>query len=537
MVSIFTNLKAQSWQWAKTAQPGGYTPPTNYAHKMTADNSGNLYYTDATISAVTFGATTLNPGLATKYFLVKEDTNQNVIYANESAINAISQAIAIDDTGNVYVCGLHVVGTISASNELFIQKYNAAGTLVWTAYCLSAANSPYFSGITVDAAGNIYCTGFEFNTTTFSNSDFTNTAGNSLVAGGIGSPFTVKYNNAGFFQWGKLYNAGTTFLCRNTDVKCDAGGNTFVTGWADGGTMDFGNSITLTYTATFKGVYVVKFDNTGLAQWAKKGETTVPGATSQARSNAVVLDASGNVYVTGICDKPDFEGQVGTDFAAPFAIKYGPTGTKIWACYLSKYGEPLDLGVTSGGEVYIAGKSLFGATTAFTSFVAKINSGGSFAGRLEADPQTNLCNAENLRVDSLDNIFVSGSFVISSVFGATTLTNTADPTQGQKGIYFAKINPADAGPTAVSGPQHAKSKLYPNPFSSDVVKYISDRNLFTTSTEIYLIDITGRQVAYRAFYPDMNTLELEISDNPSGVYFLRIKTQDGRNETLRLVKE
>ena len=175
--------------------------------------------------------------------------------------------------------------------------------------------------------------------------------------------------------------------------------------------------------------------------------------------------------------------------------------------------------------------------SAFTSFVAKINSGGSFAGRLEADPQTNLCNAENLRVDSLDNIFVSGSFVISSVFGATTLTNTADPTQGQKGIYFAKINPAAAGPTDVSGPQHAKSKLYPNPFSSDVVKYISDRNLFTTSTEIYLIDITGRQVAYRAFYPDMNTLELEISDNPSGVYFLRIKTQDGRNETLRLVKE
>jgi hypothetical protein len=82
-------------------------------------------------------------------------------------------SLCLDTTGSVYVAG--TCKDSIGDNEYVVLKYNAEGTLLWTAKNnINISQADYIVDIALDNAGNVFATG---------------NAG------------TVKYNNNGTFQW------------------------------------------------------------------------------------------------------------------------------------------------------------------------------------------------------------------------------------------------------------------------------------------------------------------------------------------------
>jgi hypothetical protein len=134
--------------WAKTATITG--GGNHGATAISTDPSNNVYFTGSFISpTISFGSITLTRiGTTLNYFIAKYDASGTAIWAKNAGdiLGTISSGtgIANDASGDVYVTGnfegkYMVFGTDSVVNnntagnneDVFIAKYNTAGTLQW----------------------------------------------------------------------------------------------------------------------------------------------------------------------------------------------------------------------------------------------------------------------------------------------------------------------------------------------------------------------------------------------------------------------
>ena len=102
--------------------------------------------------------------------------------------NDEAKAVAVDNSGNVYVAGT-ILGS-GTLNDLATIKYDSAGNQLWVAI-YNDFNNPdaQLSAMTIDASGNVYITGWS----------------------GVNNVYydctTIKYSSAGQEQWVARYNA------------------------------------------------------------------------------------------------------------------------------------------------------------------------------------------------------------------------------------------------------------------------------------------------------------------------------------------
>ena len=128
--------------WAK--QSGSPANSTNYrdnTYAITADNSGNCYISGVFHDSLYFGSQPVLVGTTDQYgssmFIAKYDGTGNEVWSTmtDKDYYIISQSLATDNSGNIYVAGYAddslVVGSSklrSAGNEdAFIAKYDAMG--------------------------------------------------------------------------------------------------------------------------------------------------------------------------------------------------------------------------------------------------------------------------------------------------------------------------------------------------------------------------------------------------------------------------
>jgi uncharacterized delta-60 repeat protein len=124
----------------------------------------------------------------------------------------------------------------------------------------------------------------------------------------------------------------------------------------------------------------------------------------------LVVDSSGNVYVTGTTFPPS-----GSDFVT---IKYNSSGEEQW---IARYGKaerddaPAALKVDRAGNVYVTGDS-HGGSSAYDMLTIKYNPSGKlvWSKRLN-NPENNSDYANDITVDKAGNVYVTGA----SEFDAT----------------------------------------------------------------------------------------------------------------------
>ena len=211
------------------------------------DAQGNVYVAGSTRDGVLDG--NINAG-GFDLFVVKYDavgTRQWTRVLGSPAPDR-AMAIATDALSNVFVTGYTSGGLdgnpAAGSLDLFVVKYDAAGTRQWTRQ-LGTPVDEIATGIAADAQGNVYVSGHTMGM-----------LDGNPNAGGIDS-FIVKYDGAGIKQWTREF--GTTMDDIATGIATDAQGNVYVTG-RTGGSLD-GNT-----NAGGDDFFVVKYDSAGVKQ-------------------------------------------------------------------------------------------------------------------------------------------------------------------------------------------------------------------------------------------------------------------------------
>ena len=351
----------------------GLAPSEDRATAMAVDASGNVYVTGYS-TKVPFGI---------DYFTVKYDASGNEVWAirYDAGVHDVATAIAVDGEGNVYVTGYSVVGSGTWTDYATI-KYNASGVQEWAArYNGTGGYEDRATAIAVDGAGNVYVTGGSYGSGTYVDyatikytasgiqqwaaryngpgNDFdiataiaVDAAGNVYVTGwsyGSGTYndyATIKYNASGIEQWVARFNVHAYDAA--TAIALDAAGNVYVTG-----TSQFG---------PWRDYATIKYNPSGILQWV--AYYNGPG-NSWDGATAIAVDAAGNVYVTGY----SYDGSgTSQDYAT---IKYNASGVEQWA---ARYNGPRNyddyaaaIAVDGAGNVYVTGTSYGAGWSVYTT--------------------------------------------------------------------------------------------------------------------------------------------------------------------------
>ncbi|MFX1513079.1 MAG: SBBP repeat-containing protein, partial [Promethearchaeota archaeon] len=222
-------------------------------------------------------------------------------------------------------------------------------------------------------------------------------------------------------KWIARYNSPGNGIDRATALAVDASGNVYVTGESTVGGTD------VDYVT-------IKYDPAGNEQWIARYDG--PGNDDD-RANALAVDASGNVYVTG-----DSHGS-GTyfDYAT---IKYDPAGNEQWIARYNGPGNGYDrataLAVDASGNVYVTGDSKgSGSSLDFADYATiKYDPAGNeqWIVRYNA-PGDSRDEATAIAVDASGNVYVTGESTVGWM-DADYVTIKYDPAGNEQ--WVARYN-------------------------------------------------------------------------------------------------
>lgn len=237
-------------------------------------------------------------------------------------------ALALDNTGNIYVAGATYTGP--NDSDYVVLKFDSAGNQVWQAQYGGHGNGlDSATALAVDIAGNVYVTGFL---------DLANFC-REFQCGSRARSATVKFSPQGHLLWVATdeFGIGPSFF--GCSLAVDGEGNAYVTGmfYPAGAGPDGMTS-------------VVKYTSNGNQLWLGR----YPFASQKPR----VVVVEGNAYVR-------FDQGL---------IKYDTNGTRVWDLNLDPRGNSFleSFALDNAGNFYLAGPHEYGTqTTPFVGIVRK----------------------------------------------------------------------------------------------------------------------------------------------------------------------
>jgi len=204
------------------------------AYGITVDSAGFVFITGYFQSSASFGTINVTSAGNGDIFIAKYDPfllKWDWVINNGSAGTEIGTDLAVDKNGNIYVTGIFD-GSINFSgttlsgkggNDIFVAKYNSAGTLAWVRSAGGTGNDESL-GLALDASGNAYVTGSFNSVASFDQLSF--------ISVGMRDTFIAKYSTNGTVQW--VQRAGSIDNDEGKDIAIDAGNNIYITGYFTG---------------------------------------------------------------------------------------------------------------------------------------------------------------------------------------------------------------------------------------------------------------------------------------------------------------
>jgi hypothetical protein len=236
-------------------------------------------------------------------------------------------------------------------------------------------------GVAVDASGNFYVAG-------------TTDGDLGGPSAGLSDGFARKYDSGGTPQWTLQF--GTSSADRVYAAAADASGNLYVAGQTDG---------ILDGTSAGKSdCFVQKYDSGGTLEWTRQF-----GSAGIDVANGVAVDASGNVYVTGLLRT----GPLDTDNGDAFVRKYDASGAEEWTQQFGNSANEIGqaVAVDANGNIYVTGwtsGALDGMANGGTDgFVRKFDASGTHEWTRQFGTPTS-DQTSSLAVDANGNVYVVG---------------------------------------------------------------------------------------------------------------------------------
>ncbi len=356
--------------WAKSMGGGEY----DAGNSVAVDASGNVYTTGVFYGTVDFdpgeATTNLTPVGESDIFVSKLDADGNFVWAKSlgGGDYDAGNSIAVDASGNVYTTGdfkgtadfdpgageANLIST-GGFADIFVSKLDPSGNLVW-AKSLGGNGSDVGYSIAMDAAGNVYTTGYFQGTADF---DPGVAVANLIAPEGFADIFVSKLDASGNFVWAKgMGGSGPDF---GNSIAVDASGNVYTTGNFKG-TADFDpGAATANLTSSgSEDIFVSKLDASGNFVWAKG-----MGGDLDDYGYSIAVDAWGNVYTTGdFAILADFDPSAATaNLTAPggfrdiFVSKLDASGSFVWAKGMGGIGPDFgrSIAVDASSNVYTTG--------------------------------------------------------------------------------------------------------------------------------------------------------------------------------------
>ncbi|MFO8009610.1 MAG: SBBP repeat-containing protein [Dehalococcoidia bacterium] len=289
------------------------------------------------------------------YFTIMYDSEGNEIWVSQYVSAEYnydwSNALAVDNEGNVYVTGAGMVNGNAGNYDYATVKYDGNGNQLWVArYGITGEQRCYAKALAIDSAGDVYVTGAcgtvkydsegrqLWSTPCDSAEGCENSAsalaldnsGNLYVTGQSG---TIKYDGDGNQLWRVDYTPVEYESYHKWDIAVDKSDNAYVIG---PNVVENSNEYS-----------VVKYDADGVQHWSRQHiDPDVP----KCKFREVTTDEYGNVYVAGH--------DVGF-----VTVKYDGDGNQLWVasgCSKDKRvdWEVSDIALDGSGNIYVAGTAI-----------------------------------------------------------------------------------------------------------------------------------------------------------------------------------
>ncbi|WP_158022689.1 gliding motility-associated C-terminal domain-containing protein [Hymenobacter coccineus] len=402
-------------------------------------------------------------------FIAKYNERGNALLAMQCAASSLAD-VAVDAAGNAYVLGAFT-GTVGFGlatfasqgvSDMVLIKYDQYGNIVWARAGNSLPGSTIMgSGLALDAANNVYVTGYLRGGANLGGS----TA--ALASEGRQNLFVAKYSQRGDPLWARQ-GGGQHAECTGNAVGVDATGATYIAGTFSQ-TAAFGaTTLVSENNSAYGGALLVKCSSTGEFLWAKS-----EGGPSDAVAFDVAVDDQGNSLITGMLSASQtgkavfgpYTFQVGGSDG--FLAKHDATGKLLWASQIgggnTEYGTSVAL--DKAGNGYVAG--VFSSSPSNWGPTAQISTDGQknvFATKY--NPQGGVVVAQregacgsayspSIAVAASQDIYLAGSFIGTASFVATLFQSQGSGTD----IFVARLGDLSTPSTPPNFPCSASAPV------------------------------------------------------------------------------
>lgn len=563
--------------WASTTVSAANHSKFYAAH---TDSSGNIY----TVGYITYNTTADFGNSVTVAGAYSGGQNLVIVKYNSSGVAQWAKTTTTASSDSVFydvytdsLDNVYAIGTIKSTNQydfgdgitatggyissnIVIVKYNSDGTTQWATTPSTAPAASTLSGIVIDSSDNIYVVGTISGTSQY---DF----GGSVTATGAANATNVailKYNTSGTAQW-----ASTTVTASNnsyfTDLSLDSSGNIYVAGYAwSQNQYDFGNSVTITGPYTYENALIIKYNSSGVAQWA----TTLTTGPDRSYYHDIVTDSSGNSYVVGSMRGGAFD--FGNSVTATgvnsssniILVKYNSSGVAQFASTVATGpGQSVFRGIStdSQGSLYATGEfygnsefdfgngtTVTGAYTASNAMLVKYNTSGNAQWIRYPTTASNQSSYDNMIINSDDSIVVAGYIQGTSQFGfgnsvTTTASGGSVSTVHAALVKYQGYTPSTSSSTSQSTSSGPETIQIPSDdsgnSSTQAVSPIKDSNtgeqrvvvVVPAKTFVFNTFVSSIAQSPRSIYETISSAVSNISSHAviAGDSFLGIKNKTG----------
>jgi len=197
-----------------------------------------------------------------------------------------------DDLSATFPGGANPSTQLTATYGLmdgFVAKYDQDGNLVW-AFKVGGPEDDQVNAIAIDESGNIYITGYFGTGTAYFSGTSPHTAPSTLTNASYEDFFLAKYNPDGEFQWVRRSTSNGSYLKGLALTTSSTA--LYATGIYDTGFATFG-SLMIGWNPNMDDFFVIKYNLDGDEQWLLEC-----GSNNNDEVKGVVADESG-VYLAG----------------------------------------------------------------------------------------------------------------------------------------------------------------------------------------------------------------------------------------------